>query len=542
MMVCKMKKIFSLISIILVLFLTFSAVQAADNDTVVNDKTFEAIQTAIDSANENDTILLEGIYSGSGNPIVINKSVTVKSSGSDARLNANLKSQIFKIEADNVVLDNLAIFNGVSNAASGITYGGAINAGGNNLVILNCNFTSSSARYGGAVYCSGENVSIENCIFSRNTAEYSGGAFELDGNNNYVNNCIFNENAGYHVGGDVAWVGNNGILTNCQFKSISDRTKASQFGGSVVWMGKNGKLSKSVFSGYYAKNYGSAVYWRGDNGNLTYSILIAENPYWGNPNYANYNYWGLNLNSSQDFIAGELICYNNSYSSPQSWVNIEYFSASINFTSNNGDVLGESMPNYKLNSTVEIVNNSYIIKKSATLTGSNLVTYSLYDGKYLSVVLKSGNSKLASKTVQLTVNGKTYIKTTDAQGLVMFKISLKTPKSYAASIKFNGDKYYKSAFKNVKITVKKQKPTITVKKASKKLVRVVLNDQFKKPLSKKTLKLTVNKKTYKVKTNSKGVAVFKINLKTKKTYKYTVKFAGNTYYSSVLKKASLKVK
>ena len=537
-----MKKIFSLISIILVLFLTFSAVQAADNDTVVNDKTFEAIQTAIDSANENDTILLEGSYSGSGNPIVINKSVTVKSSGSDARLNANLKSQIFKIEADNVVLDNLAIFNGVSNAASGITYGGAINAEGNNLAILNCNFTSSSARYGGAVYCSGENVSIENCIFSKNTAEYSGGAFELDGDNNYVNNCIFNQNAGYHVGGDVAWVGNNGILTNCQFKSISDRTKASQFGGSVVWMGKNGKLSKSVFSGYYAKNYGSAVYWRGDNGNLTYSILIAENPYWGNPNYANYNYWGLNLNSSQDFIAGELICYNNSYSSPQSWVNIEYFSSSINFTSNNGDVLGESMPNYKLNSTVEIVNNSYIIKKSATLTGSNLVTYSLYDGKYLSVVLKSGNSKLASKTVQLTVNGKTYTKTTDAQGLVKFKISLKTPKSYSASIKFKGDKYYKSASKNVKITVKKQKPTITVKKASKKLVRVVLNDQFKKPLSKKTLKLTVNKKTYKVKTNSKGVAVFKINLKTKKTYKYTVKFAGNTYYSSVLKKASLKVK
>lgn len=61
-------------------------------------------------------------------------------------------------------------------------------------------------------------------------------------------------------------------------------------------------------------------------------------------------------------------------------------------------------------------------------------------------------------------------------------------------------------------------------------------------MAKKTLKLTINKKTYKVKTNSKGVVTFKINLKVKKTYKYSVKFTGNNYYNSVLKKASLKVK
>lgn len=537
-----MKKILSVISIILVLFLAFSAVHAADNETVVNDKTFESIQTLINNANENDTILLEGTYSGDGNPIVVNKSLTIKSSGSDVKLNAKSKSQIFNINANNVVLDNLTIVNGVSDAKSGITYGGAINAEGNNLCIMNCNFVSSSSRYGGAVYCSGSNVSISNCQFSKNTAEYSGGAFELDGDNNYVSGCIFKDNIAGHVGGDVAWVGNDGTLTNCQFNSISDRTKASQFGGSVVWMGKNGKLSKSIFNGYHAKKFGSAVYWRGTGGSLTYSILNATYPYWGNPDFAECNYWGMNLNSSSDFIAHELVYYNDSYQAPQSWVNIEYLSNSINFTSNNGDALNDSMPNYKLSSSVELINNSYIIKKATALATANLVTYSMYDGKYLNVVLKSGKSKLVSKVIQIKVNGKTYTETTDNQGRAKFKISLKNAKTYGVAVKFRGDKYYNAASKNVKITVKKQKPTITVKKATKKLVQVVLKDQFKKVMGKKTLKLTINKKTYNVRTNSKGIAVFKISLKTKKTYKYSVKFTGNSYYNSVLKKASLKVK
>ncbi|MEE0901949.1 MAG: Ig-like domain-containing protein [Methanobrevibacter sp.] len=537
-----MKRILSVISIILILFLTFSAVQAADNETAVNDKTFEAIQAAIDNANDNDTIILEGIYSGSGNPIVINKSVIIKASGSDVKLDAGSKSQVFQIQSDNVVLENLAIVNGVSTAASGIAYGGAVNAEGNNLCILKCNFTSSSARYGGALYCSGNNVSILNCQFSKNTVEYSGGAFELDGDDCHVEGCIFTGNVAYHVGGDVAWVGNSGTLLNCQFNSISDKTKASQFGGAVVWMGKNGKMSKSVFKGYYAKKYGSAVYWRGDNGSFTYSIMNTTNPYWGNPDYAGNNYWGVNSNSADDFISHELIYFNDSYQSPQIWVNLEYFTDSINFTSNDGNALNDSMPNYMLSSGVEMINNSYIIKKATSFTCSNLVTYSLYDGKYLSIVLKSGSSKLASKSIQIKVNGKTYTRTTNAQGLVKFKISLKTPKTYTVTVKFNGDKYYKAASKSVKVTVKKQKPTITVKKASKKLVRVVLKDQFKKVMAKKTLKLTINKKTYRVKTNSKGVATFKISLKAKKTYRYSVKYAGSSYYSSVLKKASLKVK
>jgi hypothetical protein len=115
-------------------------------------------------------------------------------------------------------------------------------------------------------------------------------------------------------------------------------------------------------------------------------------------------------------------------------------------------------------------------------------------------------------------------------------------------VTFEGNKEYKAVSKNVKVTVKKQKPTLTQKtkvlklKTKNKIIKVLLKDQFKKVMSKKTVKLIINKKTYTAKTNSKGIASFKVTLKDKKTYKFTVKFGGNRYYNSISKKISVKVK
>ena len=79
-------------------------------------------------------------------------------------------------------------------------------------------------------------------------------------------------------------------------------------------------------------------------------------------------------------------------------------------------------------------------------------------------------------------------------------------------------------------------------KTKKKTIKILLKDQYKNPLSKKTIKITINKKTYTAKTNKKGIATLKITLNKKKTYKYTVNFKGDTYYSAISKKASVKVK
>ena len=98
---------------------------------------------------------------------------------------------------------------------------------------------------------------------------------------------------------------------------------------------------------------------------------------------------------------------------------------------------------------ITIKANNKTFKKSAktkkyTVTLSTIVGSS-HDGK----------TYLSPKSVQLTVNGKTYTKMTNAQGKVTFKITnLNKKGKYTANISFKGDKTYEEANKSVKITIK----------------------------------------------------------------------------------------
>lgn len=557
-MVCRMKKIFIFL-ITLILFLSISAICAEDNSTsqlsqdIVEEKTFDAIQTSIDNAKESDTIVLDGTYYGSGNPISIDKPITIEGKTS-SRLDAKSSSQIFKINSDNVVLKNMVFANGVIDDIVSNNYGGAINSNGNNLKILNCNFTSNSASFGGALYSSGDNVSIGNCQFVNNKVDYTGGAFELDGDDNCVDGCIFKDNVAGHAGGAVAWVGDNGILTNSAFTNFNVASgRYAQYGGAIVWMGSNGQIIKSSFTKFSAKRFGAAIYWKGENGSVTYSIFendTSENDhaYWGNSSYVNHNYWGLSMNSSEEFITQKLI-YFSDFDSPENWVNVVKEGYNIAFKDNSGEKLSDYMPEYKLNSTVTIVKNTFDTRKNTKLAGSDIVTYCLYNGKYLKITLSDADgNKLNSKKVQIKLNGITYSRTTNSQGVVSLQINLKKSGTYSASVLFDGGDEFKSTSKAVKVTVKKQKPTLAIQtktlklKSKTKIIRVAFKSQFKKPISKASVKITINKKTYTAKTNSKGIASFKVSLKTKKTYKVTAKFLGNGYYNKVSKTAAIKLK
>ena len=557
----KIKWILTLFSIFCILFLTLGIASATDDNSTlenfssehaVDEKTFEAIQDTVDNAGESDTIILDGNYSSSKIPVNVNKPVTIKGTGNGAKLDGNSKYGIFNIDSDNVILENIIFANGYADS------GGAIYADSHNLRIINCTFVNNNARlYDGAIFSAGDNVSIENCQFTGNLAQYTGGAIQIEGNDNYVNACNFEDNIGGHVGAAVAWVGLNGFLTDCQFTNSKINTNtASQFGGAVVWMGDNGKLTRSYFYQNQAKKFGAAVYWKGNNGSLNYCIFENntsnnDRAYWGDPSYANDNYWGFNINSLDEFVSSKLVYYNDSYNAPQNWVNIKKTASSVSFKSNDGSLLTESLPDYEvdfLSSKVIVHNNSYALK-STSISVSKIVTYSLYAGKYLKIVLKDGNGKkLASKYVKIKLNGVTYNRKTDSNGAVKFKISLKKSGTYVAKISFKGNAVYKASSKDVKVTVKKQKPTLTLKtkslklKTKKKIVKIALKDQFKKALSKKTVKLTINKKTYTAKTNSKGIASFKVTLKSKKTYKFTAKFKGNSYYKTVSKNGKIRVK
>ena len=546
-----MRKVILCLSVILVMFLTLSSVQASDvnitdsqSQIQVNDKTFEAIQKAVDSSKENDTVILEGTYSGSGSAVNIARSLTIKGTGSGAVLNANKLSQVFKITSDNVVLENIQFING-KDANSG----GAVYNVGNNLKISNCIFTSNSVDlYGGAVFTSGNNTSITNSYFSKNFARYTGGACDMEAGNAIVDNCVFKDNHAGHVGGSISWVGNGGYVANSRFTSDSDSSMAPQYGGAIVWIGNNGKIEKSIFSNHIVKISGAAVYWRGTNGSVQYCIFTDnsaanDSAYCGNPDYVKYNYWGFNINSSEEFLENKLIYYNNEYRAAQNWVNLKVDLPYVEFKLNNGETLNGTLPDYQTTvsgKSVVITDNSYVFQKSIIIQASDMIFYN--NGEYFKVTLKDeDNTKLADKSLQIKINNKIYKVQTDKNGEGKVKLNTLPAGRYSVQITFNGDKLYKSGSKSSKLTVKKQKTALTVKVKNKK-IQVTLKNQFKKALSDKHVKLTVNKKTYTGKTNKKGIVIFKLNLKAKKNYKFSVKYGGDKYTDKVSKIGKIKIR
>ena len=168
--------------------------------------------------------------------------------------------------------------------------------------------------------------------------------------------------------------------------------------------------------------------------------------------------------------------------------------------------------------------------------------------KTLSITLKDANGNaLANKAVKVTVNGKTSTVTTDKNGVAKVNVNYAKAGTYYYSLSFLGDNDYKASLKPVKVTVNKQatKATFAKKtfkvKATKK-ISFTLKDSKGKAIAKKKITFKVNGKTYTAKTNSKGVATVKIVIKKKGKYTATAKFAGDTTYKAISKKATITIR
>ncbi|WP_346661672.1 right-handed parallel beta-helix repeat-containing protein [uncultured Methanobrevibacter sp.] len=173
------KKLICFFLIALILAVCIGTASASENVTSISadeEKTFTNIQTAINNANENDTIELEGNYKSHGKEIQINKSITITSKDG-AVLDGNGKSTIFNITNVNVCLMNLNIKNSYSNTITPAIYATGnltvINSSfTNNTVFINYNLAHSSEQYlsepyAGAIY-STNNLNIVNSTFIGN--------------------------------------------------------------------------------------------------------------------------------------------------------------------------------------------------------------------------------------------------------------------------------------------------------------------------------------------------------------------------------------
>lgn len=176
------------------------------------------------------------------------------------------------------------------------------------------------------------------------------------------------------------------------------------------------------------------------------------------------------------------------------------------------------------------VTNSIVINSLAKLKGSDITMY-YTDGKYYKVRLYGNDGKvLAGKSVKITVNKKTYTRTTNSNGYASLKITL-TPGTYTIKATYNNLKA------SNKVVVKKVLSAKNISKKKAKTIKFTAKlSKGKTVLKSKTVKFKIKGKTYTSKTNKKGIA--SVSLKNLKVGKYTI----YTYYKSSKIKNTIQVK
>ncbi len=168
-------------------------------------------------------------------------------------------------------------------------------------------------------------------------------------------------------------------------------------------------------------------------------------------------------------------------------------------------------------------------------------------GTVLKVAYTAGGVPLAKRTVSLTIDGKTYTRTTDNNGVAsIIPINLDIGK-YKVDYKTNDESKLHGTSGSFDINVFKRAPSkITWKckssfKDNSQTFKVLVSDSNGKHASGGTVELTIDSETYSAKVSSKGYATVKTSVDIGK-YKVSFKFGGNNEYLSSSNQKSIKVK
>ena len=205
-----------------------------------------------------------------------------------------------------------------------------------------------------------------------------------------------------------------------------------------------------------------------------------------------------------------------------------------------------------LNRTIQ-VNVAETRKPTKIESSSVTAVYNIE--RYLTATLKDdeGNPIAGVKVKVMLSNGKTFELTTDKNGQIKLSTKGLAPKTYDATITFDGDAGYVKSLASAKVTVNKAKPKIVAKKKTYKVksktkkFKITLKNNIGKPIKKAKVTIKIKgkkyKKTFKAKTNKNGKATFKIKKLTRKgKYKATITYKGNGYYKKVTKKVKIKIR
>ncbi|WP_298501583.1 right-handed parallel beta-helix repeat-containing protein [uncultured Methanobrevibacter sp.] len=499
--------------------------------------------------------------------------------------------------ADYLTVENCTFIN---NKATTSNVGGAVYIKASYCTILNSTFENNFApSSGGAIRIEGDGNIVSNNIFTANKAEKSlGGAINILGHNNKITNNIFSENFAGRDGGAIDIEGTkveelgigNVISYNVFNSNRVSSTKKEAYGGAISLMGQNCEISYNNFTNNHADMLGGAIRWTGANSN---SGKIIGNLFEGHDTQSGGTIYitGSGITISKNTIkdskatvgAGGAINVNGDYST------ISYNEITKSSTKASGGAI------YVAGKSAKIMNNNinhcsaassggaaYITGASATVTNNKFISNTaeklggavqiksssanIKNNEFSENVAKSSGGAAYIEGAKITLDSNTFTKNKAGAQSVGGAVRFSGNDGIITKNKFTGNTakvgfaiYGSGELKKLsgntyspkktnterweKTKVKLTTPTNTFKKSAKtKKITITLKSVNNKALGNKKITLTVNKKTYKATTNSKGQVTINVKLTKKGTYKYTVKFAGDTYYNSLSKTGTVKIK
>ena len=312
-------------------------------------------------------------------------------------------------DSDNALINN-SIFKG-NNATNG--HGGAIDIEARNVTIINATFERSVSKNGGAIYVDeiSSTTSVINSTFT--SCEVSlgdGGAISWKGDNGLLYNVNFTSSSS-SIGGAVAWYGNNGNITNAIFLA----SFARDYGGAIAGFDvenmtiNNVTFRYSVSAGAFdihgvSHGDGGAIYW--ENGT---NLKIYNSTFYKSVSQA----YGASISLCN---STDVIVYNATFDSEEADYgaiairgsdNVTIKLTSFNYTGSiyNGGAI------YVLNSNATIADSIFSDTKAAwgdggaiyiignvNMTNLTFTGYSALNDKGEAIFIYAGNSTISEST------------------------------------------------------------------------------------------------------------------------------------------------
>ena len=428
-----------------------------------------------------------------------------------------------------------------SNKADGM--GGAVQIANNNNKIINNTFTSNSAKTeAGALalmYCS--NQEIEGNTFTKNTAGSIAGAIDLYKGSGYtVKNNKFDGNTAGDLGGAMR-LSISSYSTASRIENNDFKNSQAKNGGAIYCDSDKATFTKNTFYNNKATSKsGGAIFINGKSNVISYnSIDKCSAIYKGGAISIENNFNKIKNNDITNCHAGN---GGGAIYVMGSGTTI----SENNIKSNDANSLGGGI---QIDGSKTTIHHNVISGNSAKTNGGALFitgnTETITANKFTS---DKGNANSGSGGAikmfghDAVITGNTFTKNIAKYGASIF---ITGSNEKIAKNTYTGSTQAKQVtWKHEKQKTKITAPAKTFKKSMKsKNVVITLKSALNKLLASKKITLSVNGKSYAAKTNSKGQATLKITKLTKKgSFKYTVKFNGDSNFNKVSKTGKITIK